>query len=119
MHERPVRRAPLPSVLGPQLAAGLGLVATILCTSTGCSQSASLQRETPNGGIATFSIEAEGDILSSDGRREALRLIDAKCPSGAKIMKEGELPKVSQAADRAWGPQIGTDKKWGIQFECK
>jgi hypothetical protein len=96
------------------------LTATI-CVSglDGCGHEASLQRETPTGGLVTFSFQSEADILSSAGRRDALRLMEEKCPSGAGIIKEGELPKVSRAADRAWGPQIGTDRIWGIQFQCK
>lgn len=67
----------------------------------------------------TFPFQSEADILSSAGQREALRIIKDKCPAGSHIVKEGELPKVSKAADRAWGPQIGTDRVWGIQFTCK
>ncbi len=67
----------------------------------------------------TFHFQTEADILSSAGRRDALRLINDKCPAGSQIVKEGELPKVSKAADRAWGQQIGTDRVWGIQFTCK
>lgn len=84
-----------------------------------CGHEASLQRETATGGLVTFPVQSESDILSSAGRREALRLMQEKCPSGLHIVKEGELPKVSRAADRAWGPQIGTDRIWGIQFTCK
>lgn len=85
----------------------------------GCTHEASLQRETPQGGLVTFSIQSESDVLSSVGRRDALRIMEEKCPSGTQIIKEGEIPKVSKAADRAWGAQIGTDRIWGIQFTCK
>lgn len=67
----------------------------------------------------TFPFQSEADILSSAGRRDALRIMQEKCPAGSYIVKEGELPKVSRAADRAWGAQIGTDRIWGIQFACK
>ncbi len=80
---------------------------------------ASLQRTTPTGGLVTFHIQSDADILSSAGRRDALEIMREKCPQGYQILKDGELPKVSKAADRAWGPQIGTDRLWGIQFECK
>jgi hypothetical protein len=80
---------------------------------------ASLVRETPTGGLVTFPVQSEGDVLSSEGRRDALRLMQDKCPTGVHIVKEGEIPKVSRAADRAWGPQLGTDRIWGIQFTCK
>ncbi|ULA63051.1 MAG: hypothetical protein LZF86_100049 [Nitrospira sp.] len=67
----------------------------------------------------TFSIQSEADVFSSDGRHDAQRIMQEKCPTGIHIVKEGEVPKVSKAADRAWGPQIGTDRIWGIQFACK
>lgn len=85
----------------------------------GCSHEASLERDTSSGGVVTFSVQSEADIYSSAGRRDALRIMQDKCPSGARILKEGELPKVSKAADRAWGPQLGADRIWGIQFTCK
>ena len=92
-----------------------------MCVITlgGCGHEASLQRETSTGGLVTFPVQSEADILSSAGRRDALRMMQGHCPLGAQIVKEGELPKVSRAADRAWGPQIGTDRIWGIQFTCK
>jgi len=85
----------------------------------GCGHEASLQRETATGGVVTFPVQSESDILISAGRRDALRMVAEKCPSGSQIVKEGELPKVSRAADRAWGAQLGTDRIWGIQFTCK
>lgn len=84
-----------------------------------CGHDASLQRETSAGGLVTFSILTESDVFSSPGRHDAQRIMQDKCPSGIHIVKEGEVPKVSKSADRAWGPQIGTDRIWGIQFTCK
>ena len=86
---------------------------------TGCDHEARLVRVAPDSRLVTYSIEGEGDILSSRGRRDALRIIDEECPQGSRIVREGELPKVSQAADRAWRGQMGTDRLWGIQFACK
>lgn len=85
----------------------------------GCGHEASLQRETLTGGLITYPIHNDADVLSSAGRRDALRLINDKCPQGSRIIKEGEVPKVSQAADRAWRGQIGVDRIWGIQFTCE
>lgn len=87
-------------------------------TIYGCGQEASLTRETPTGGLVTWSVQSDGDILSSAGRRDALRLIKEKCPQGHHILREGEVPKVSQTADRHWRGQMGTDRIWGIQFAC-
>lgn len=85
----------------------------------GCGHEAKLVRDDPTGGVVAYSIETEADVLSSSNRRQALRIIRDKCPQGERIVKEGELPKVSQAADRAWRGQMGTDRVWGIQFTCK
>jgi hypothetical protein len=85
---------------------------------TGCAYEASLQRESSAGGLVTYPIQNDSDVLSSAGRRDALRIIKNKCPQGSRITKEGEVPKVSQAADRVWRGQMGGDRIWGIQFTC-
>ena len=90
-----------------------------LTTAAGCAHEASLEHETSTGGLVTFSVASEGDILSSAGRRDALRVMQEKCPAGARVVKDGELPKISQKADRAWGLQLGAERLWGIQFTCK
>lgn len=84
-----------------------------------CGHEASLTRETATGGVVTWSVQSDGDILSSAGRRDALRLIKDKCPNGSRIIKEGEIPKVSASADRLWRGQMGNDRIWGIQFTCE
>lgn len=86
---------------------------------SGCSHDARLVRDTTTGGLVSYPFQTEADILSSDGRRDAFRLIRDKCPQGSRLLKEGELPKVSQSADRLWRGQMGTDRIWGIQFACE
>jgi hypothetical protein len=97
------------------------LFMALLCAVelAGCGHEASLQRETATGGLVSFPIQSDADVFSSAGRHDALRIMQDKCPSGTRIVKEGELPKVSEAADRAWGPQIGPNRIWGIQFTCR
>ena len=69
----------------------------MICVSlTNCGHEATLTRETATGGVATWSVQSDADVLSSAGRRDALRLIKDKCPNGSRIIKEGEIPKVSQ-----------------------
>jgi len=85
----------------------------------GCGQEAKLIRNDPAGYVVAYSIETEADVLSSTNRRKALDIIKDTCPQGERIVKEGEVPKVSQVADRAWHGQMGTDRLWGIQFTCK
>jgi hypothetical protein len=89
-----------------------------LCLAS-CGHEATLTHETVTGGVATWSVQSDADILSSAGRRDALRLINDKCPNGSRIIKEGEVPKVSASADRLWRGQMGYDRIWGIQFTCE
>jgi hypothetical protein len=84
-----------------------------------CGHEATMTRETATGGVVTWSVQADGDILSSAGRRDALRLIKHKCPNGSRLINEGEIPKVSATADRHWRGQMGNDRIWGIQFTCE
>ncbi len=95
----------------------LTLLVPGLCMG-GCGANATLHRETPTGGLVSYSFETERDILTSAGRRSALRLIQEKCAQGSKILKEGEIPRVSKKADRAWQGQIATDRLWAIEFSC-
>lgn len=92
---------------------------TVMMVLGGCGHEASLLRETSTGGLVTYPIQTDTDVLSSAGRRDALRIMKDKCPQGSRVTKEGEIPKVSQAADRAWRGQMGTDRIWGIQFTCE
>lgn len=102
-----------------RLRRGLSAIVLLMAaTAIGCGREASLTRETETGGVVTFPIQSEGDVLSSAGRRDALRLIADKCPNGSRIVKEGEIPKVSKAADRNWRGQMGAERIWGIQFIC-
>ena len=103
------------------LSRSVAFVFVLACTGGlfGCGHEATLLRETPAGGLVSFSVQTEADIFSSEGRRDALRLIREKCPQGSRIVKDGELPKVSQATDRVWRGQMGTDRIWGIQFVCE
>lgn len=48
-----------------------------------------------------------------------MRIMSTRCPNGLLLVREGEVPKVSAAADRAWRGQMGYDRQWGMQFECK
>ncbi len=67
----------------------------------------------------------EKDVLTSQERRDALRLLSEKCPAGYHISREGEMPRIDQAVDRAWMGQLSRDgqvsqeKRWAILFTCK
>lgn len=84
-----------------------------------CGHDATLIRDMQTGGLVSYPVQTEADVLSSDGRRDAFRIIREKCPQGSRIVKEGEISKVSQTADRLWRGQMGIDRVWGIQFACE
>ena len=84
-----------------------------------CGGGVTLVRDTPTGGLVTYPFQNEVDVLTSSERRDAMELINRKCPAGSKVQKEGEIPKVSRAADRAWRGQMGGERLWGIQFTCE
>jgi hypothetical protein len=86
--------------------------------TAGCSAEATVLRDTPAGGVVSYPFETESDILTTAGRGAALRLIGEKCPHGSRIVKEGEIPKVSKKADRVWRGQISGDRLWAIEFTC-
>lgn len=95
------------------------LLALMSVSLTSCGHEATMTRETATGGVVTWSVQADADVLASAGRRDALRLIKEKCPNGSRVLKEGEIPKVSATADRLWLGQMGIDRIWGIQFTCE
>jgi hypothetical protein len=86
----------------------------------GCSQGAMLTHETENGGVVTYLFkEDRGGPMGSPHRREALKLIEKKCPSGYTVLKDGEVQGYSSlsSAEGSEGDVIG--RRWGIQFRCK
>jgi hypothetical protein len=90
-----------------------------------CMPHAQIVNETATGGTVLYSYIEEQDVLTSPERTDALRLLDEKCPAGYRISREGEVPRVDQAVDRAWMGQLSRDgqvsreKRWAIQFACK
>lgn len=94
------------------------LLIVLLSLGLGCQSEAKIVRDTANGGLVSYPFQTEAEVLSSAGRRDAFRLISEKCPGGSRIVREGEIPKVSKAADRAWRGQMGMDRLWGVQFAC-
>jgi hypothetical protein len=94
-------------------------------TLASCIPHAQIVNETAMGATALYSYVEEQDVLTSPGRQDALRLLGEKCPAGYRISREGEVPRVDQAVDRAWMGQVSRDgqvsreKRWAIQFTCR
>lgn len=97
---------------------GFLVLVLLLAGTAGCAHEATFTRETEQGGLLSYPFQSDAEILSSSGRRDAMQRMAEKCPKGSRIVREGEIPKVSRAADRAWRGQMGTERLWGIEFVC-
>ena len=90
-----------------------------------CGANARIVNETATGGTVLYPYIEEQDVLTSEERRDALHLLGEKCPAGYRITREGEVPRIDQAVDRAWMGQISRDgqvsreRHWAILFACK
>ena len=125
------RRAPLAQAHkglphhAPSLGSPLIMLMAFSFTLASCIPNAQIVNESASGGTALYTYVEEQDVLSSPGRSDALRLLEEKCPAGYRISREGEVPRVDQAVDRAWMGQLSRDgqvsreKRWAIQFACK
>src|SRR5262245_20911727 len=86
----------------------------------GCSQAVTLTHETENGGVVTYLFkEDRGGPMGAPHRREAIQVMEKKCPSGYTILKDGEVRGSSSmsSVEGAEGETIG--RRWGMQFRCK
>ncbi|MEX5213998.1 MAG: hypothetical protein NW703_07510 [Nitrospiraceae bacterium] len=89
--------------------------------ATGCSDAVQMVRETPSGGLVTYSYkEDRGGHLMSRYRRQADALMMRKCPAGYRVIREGEARGYTSVSGSKEGTEDeGIGRKWGVQFECK
>jgi hypothetical protein len=109
----------------PSLGIQLIVLVVVSFTLASCVPHAQLVNETATGGTVLYSFVEEQDVLTSPGRKDALLLLEEKCPAGYRVAREGEVPRIDQAVDRAWMGQLSRDgqvsreRRWAIQFSCK
>jgi len=109
----------------PSLGSQLIVLIVLSLTLASCAPNAQIVNEKATGGTVLYSYLEEQDVLTSPGRKDALRLLGEKCPTGYRISREGEVPRIDEAVDRAWMGQISSngqvsrEKRWAIQFACK
>ena len=88
--------------------------------SVGSSQAVLLIHETEQGGVVIYLFkEDRGGPMGSPHRRDALKLIEGKCPSGYTILKDGEVQGYSSMSSVQGAEGEVTGRRWGIQFRCK
>lgn len=86
----------------------------------GCSQAVVLTHETEQGGVVTYLFkEDRGGPMGSPHRREALALIEGKCPSGYRVLHDGEVRGYSSLSSVEGAEGEVRGRRWGIQFQCK
>lgn len=86
----------------------------------GCSEAVLLTHETENGGVVMYLFKEErGGPMGSPHRREALKVMENKCPSGYLVLKEGEVQGYGSMSSAEGAEGEVTGRRWGIQFRCK
>jgi hypothetical protein len=102
-----------------------GAITMLSFTITSCASNAQIANETATGGTVLYLYTNDQEVLASAGRRDALRLLEKKCPTGYTISREGRISLIDKAVDKAWMGQVSRDgqpsreKRWAIQFVCK
>jgi hypothetical protein len=92
----------------------------LLMTGAGCSEAVLLTHETDTGGVVTYLFkEDRGGPMGSPHRREALKVMEKKCPSGYTVLKEGEVQGYGSMSSTEGQEGEVTGRRWGIQFRCK
>ena len=96
------------------------LALAVLVASVGCSEAVLLTHETETGGIVTYLFkEDRGGPMGSPHRREALKVMEKKCPSGYTVLKDGEVQGYNSMSSLDGQEGEVTGQRWGIQFRCK
>ena len=87
---------------------------------SGCSDAVQLTHETENGGLVTYLFkEDRGGPMGSPHRKEALKLMDQKCPAGYLVVRDGEMKGYGSMSSVEGQEGEITGRRWGIQFRCK
>ena len=92
----------------------------VLVISVGCSQAVLLTQETQQGGVVTYLFKEDlGGSMGSPYRKDALKRIEEKCPSGYIVLEEGEVRGYSSMSTVGGAEGEVSGRRWGIKFRCK
>ncbi len=87
---------------------------------SGCSEAVVLTHETETGGVVAYLFKEErGGAMGSPHRREALQMIERKCPTGYTLIKDGEVASHRTLSSLEGQESDVLGRRWGIQFLCK
>lgn len=100
-------------------AVAVGVLVLSLAVLPACSDAVRLVHETDTGGVVTYLYkEDRGGPMGSPYRREALQVIDRKCPVGYTVVRDGEAKGATISTLEGEEGEI-RGRRWGIQFRCK
>lgn len=98
----------------------MGLFCLWALAMVGCSQAVLLTHETERGGVVSYLFEEDrGGAMGSPHRKEALNVIDRKCPAGYTVVRDGEMRGYSSMSTVESDGGEASGRRWGIQFQCK
>lgn len=96
------------------------MVLALCLILSACGDGAILVKEADRGGVVVYPYRPEQGTLLSSFRKDAMRLMDEKCPGGHTIVREGETKgRLRQASPIAGSSDVVEERRWGIQFECR
>ncbi len=96
------------------------LCAVCALLSASCSDAVQLTHETEAGGVVTYLFkEDRGGPMGSPHRKEALKVIEKKCPAGYMVVRDGEVKGYASMSSVEGQEGEVTGRRWGIQFRCK
>jgi|SoiMethySBSTD1v2_1073268.scaffolds.fasta_scaffold3299000_1 hypothetical protein len=98
----------------------LVLLSVAGCLLIGCSEAVMLSQESEEGGVVTYLYkEDRGGPMGSPHRKDALKVMATKCPSGYNIVKDGQVQGYSSMSSVEGGEGEEVTRRWGVQFQCK
>ena len=98
------------------------LTCALTALAAGCgADGVRLAQNLDNGGVVVYPFKSEQGHMLSASRKNAVRLMEERCPGGYTVVREGEAKGRSRLAGpvQAGGGEIIQERRWGIQFECK
>ena len=95
------------------------MVLTVAVVCEGCSETVMLINETESSGVVTYLFQEDrGGPMGSPYRKEALKVMENKCPSGYRVLKDGEVEGYSSMSSVEGQEGDIAGRRWGIQFRC-
>lgn len=95
------------------------LVVAVWSLLAGCSEGAKLMQATDRGGVVTYPYKEQVGSMATKFRSDALRVMEDHCKGGYTIVREGEAKSRSRVVENQGIPEVISEHRWGIQFQCK